>query len=349
MLTVILPESFAPNQWFLRPIDAGEFPPAPKGKVGWPWECPGRSQTTTKDQPLISVVTPSFNQGRFLEETIRSVLLQGYPNLQYIVVDGGSSDESVSILHKYEPWLAYWVSECDRGQPHAINKGLQMARGSVFGFLNSDDLLMPEALLSVGEAHARFPHSLIAGDVLEFRQSLHNVVQRVDQSGLSFEAFIQICNQPNLHQPVIFVPRELFDEIGLFDESQHFGFDYEFICRALYRTDAHLLDKPLAAFRLHTHSKTGQNEVLLVREQLRSSRRFWHLLERVDRAGYRRFAAEQLFCAGCSRLLHGREFALSLMMEGLTSQPFWAITAALRQWPLWVSRQLNGNQGSNSR
>ena len=93
--------------------------------------------------PRISIVTPSFNQGQFIEETIRSILLQGYPNLEYIIIDGGSTDESVEIIKKYEPWLTYWVSEKDRGQAHAINKGLERCTGEILAYINSDDYYYP--------------------------------------------------------------------------------------------------------------------------------------------------------------------------------------------------------------
>ena len=91
--------------------------------------------------PRISIVTPSFNQGRFIEETIRSVLLQGYPNLEYFVIDGGSTDNSVEVIKKYSPWLTYWVSEPDRGQSDAINRGLKMASGDFATWINSDESL----------------------------------------------------------------------------------------------------------------------------------------------------------------------------------------------------------------
>src|SRR6266568_9596943 len=105
-----------------------ELPPAPEGKTGWPWTeetFPEEADQTSSSAPGISIVTPSYNQAAFLEETIRSVLLQGYSNLEYIVIDGGSTDGTVETLRKYERWLTYWTSERDRGQCHAINKGLE--------------------------------------------------------------------------------------------------------------------------------------------------------------------------------------------------------------------------------
>jgi glycosyltransferase involved in cell wall biosynthesis len=90
--------------------------------------------------PRISIVTPSLNQANYLEETIRSVLLQGYPNIEYIIIDGGSTDESVEIIKKYEKWLSFWISEPDKGQSHAINKGFSKASGEIYAYINSDDL-----------------------------------------------------------------------------------------------------------------------------------------------------------------------------------------------------------------
>src|SRR5437588_12503482 len=109
--------------------------PPPSDKAGWPWTSQHlalpRVQPNGHPWPRISIITPSYNQGRFIEETIRSVLLQGYPNLEYLIIDGGSSDESVEIITKYSPWLAYWISEKDHGQSDAINRGFSRATGEV--------------------------------------------------------------------------------------------------------------------------------------------------------------------------------------------------------------------------
>ena len=144
-------------------VDLVTLPPPPAGKAGWPWteETPPAPERMPDGQPWprVSIVTPSYNQGRFLEETIRSVLLQGYPNLEYIVVDGGSTDESVAIIRKYERWLNGWVSEKDRGQSHAINKGFARATGEVFGWLNSDDYYLPGALHALMRFRAQRPEA----------------------------------------------------------------------------------------------------------------------------------------------------------------------------------------------
>jgi glycosyltransferase involved in cell wall biosynthesis len=121
-------------------------------KKGFPWTEGSPPQYFDQNLPKITIITPSYNQGQYIEETIRSVLLQGYPNLEYIIIDGGSTDNTVDIIKKYEPWITYWVSEKDNGQSHAINKGLERATGDVFNWLNSDDFYLPNALLTVGRA-----------------------------------------------------------------------------------------------------------------------------------------------------------------------------------------------------
>lgn len=132
-----------------------ELPDPPPGKTGWPWteqsDVLPETQPDGTSWPKISIVTPSYNQGEFVEETIRSILLQGYPNLEYIVVDGGSDDETVEILKKYDPWIDHWESKEDRGVSHAINKGVNRTTGDIVNWVNSDDILLPWALRGVAE------------------------------------------------------------------------------------------------------------------------------------------------------------------------------------------------------
>lgn len=138
------------------PPTLDELPPPPPGRTGWPWTeaCPplplGAPDGTV--WPRISIIVPSFNQGRYIEETLRSILLQGYPDLELHVIDGGSKDETVAILRKYEPWLTSWVSEPDKGQSDAINKGFARIDGEVFNWICSDDVLARGALATVGAA-----------------------------------------------------------------------------------------------------------------------------------------------------------------------------------------------------
>ncbi|MEH1863695.1 MAG: glycosyltransferase family 2 protein [Nostoc sp.] len=136
-------------------LTLNELPPPPPGKTGWPWtentQLLPEKMPDGSEWPKISIVTPNYNYGRFIEETIRSVLLQGYPNLEYIILDGGSTDDSIEIIKKYDKWLTYWVSEKDNGQASAINKGIELATGKWFNWLNSDDILLRNALKNLAE------------------------------------------------------------------------------------------------------------------------------------------------------------------------------------------------------
>src|SRR5215470_9606901 len=139
-----------PSKYQTSCVRLDELPEPPRGKTGWPWieessRLPSR-EPEGGSWPRLSIITPSFNQGQFIEETIRSILLQGYPHLEYFIMDGGSTDGSVEMIEKYSPWLSYWVSQTDHGQSDAINRGLKLASGDFTTWINSDDMLCKNAL-----------------------------------------------------------------------------------------------------------------------------------------------------------------------------------------------------------
>jgi len=126
--------------------------------------------------PKISIVTASYNQGQFIEETILSVLNQNYPNLEYILIDGGSTDNSVEIIRKYQQHFTYWVSEKDKGQANAINKGLQLCTGDIFNWLNSDDYLEPGSLHKIAAAFANEQVQMVAGKVRNYSTTEEEII-----------------------------------------------------------------------------------------------------------------------------------------------------------------------------
>ena len=186
--------------------------------------------TDSTPWPRISIVTPSYNQGQYLEETIRSVLLQGYPNLEYLVIDGGSTDESVELLQRYDQWIAHWVTEPDRGQPHALNKGLARCTGDILGWINSDDLLLPEALSHLAVAAKKHPRAMILGNVVNCDE-IRGYKWEMAQRNVSFDKMSQPWRYAvTWHQPGVYFPRTLFQRIGPMDESLPYVFDWDWMC-----------------------------------------------------------------------------------------------------------------------
>jgi glycosyltransferase involved in cell wall biosynthesis len=204
--------------------------------------------------PTISIVTASYNQGQFIEETIRSVVDQGYPNLEYIIIDGGSTDQSVEVIKKYAGQLKYWTSERDNGQGHAINKGLQHCSGEIFNWLNSDDYLEPGALLKIANAFENKEVQMVAGNVRNFSASAEEIIanQNLTAEGLlCWEAGVQFV------QPGVWMRRELVSRCGGIDQNFHFAFDWDLYIRYLYDFPAvKYLEDLLVNFRLHENSKT---------------------------------------------------------------------------------------------
>ncbi len=260
----------------MQPVTVEQLPPPPPGRGGWPWTgAPAPPAGGAEAWPRITVVTPSFNQGAYLEETIRSVLLQGYPNLEYMVVDGGSSDESPAIIARYAPFLSYAVSERDKGQSDAIAKGFARASGELINWLNSDDLLRPGALFAIGAAARANPGAAVAGDVVWFGAGVRGEV-RQRQRGLTYEQMVKYWTEAAFYQqPGLYFPRAVYEAVGGVDESLWNSMDYDLFCRVLRHAPVVYLEQALVSFRFHAASKTVSSGDFFMRERLRSSQRYW--------------------------------------------------------------------------
>jgi glycosyltransferase involved in cell wall biosynthesis len=247
-----------------------ELPPPPPGKNMWPWTEETRPVPPARPDgslwPRISIVTPSYNQGRFIEETIRSILLQGYPDLEYIIIDGGSTDQSVEIIKKYEPWLAYWVSEEDRGQSHAINKGFSKVTGEYINWINSDDSLRPYALRTIGEAAALRPGvDIISG----------SRILKEPETGFEFAENLWLTSwkhyligMPDFPQEATFFSRYILTEVQAIDERFDFALDVAFFFRALGVARCIVLCRSLLS-QMHVYAaqKTRRPDPLKALEQ----------------------------------------------------------------------------------
>jgi glycosyltransferase involved in cell wall biosynthesis len=178
--------------------------------------------------PVISIVIPSYNQGAFLEECLRSALDQTYPNKEVLVLDGGSNDASPEILRRYDKKLAYWVSEPDRGQASAVNKGWARAKGGVLGWLNSDDRLEAGALEAIAATYAARPTAAILyGDVQEI-DHCGRVIGEKRMAGYSLRSLLL---GKNMGQPGVFLPRLTYSAVGELSEELHFALDFEYFLR----------------------------------------------------------------------------------------------------------------------
>jgi glycosyltransferase involved in cell wall biosynthesis len=243
-------------------IDPRQLPEPESRRPGWPWDIPEErppfENGTGPQWPKISIVTPSYNQGRFIEETIRSVLLQGYPNLEYFVIDGGSGDDTIDILRKYGPWLTGWVSEPDRGQSHAINKGFARASGDFLAYINSDDVYEPGIFKKIARTFmSRKNCQLVAGRCTIIEDG---------RPGRMFEPWwpsdIAHLLQPfgsTFAQPASFWSKTAYQQVGGFDESLHYILDREFFLKlALMGIRPVLRDDVVCRYRVHPGIKTHQ-------------------------------------------------------------------------------------------
>jgi len=228
-----------------------------------------------------SIITPSYNQAQFIERTIKSVLCQNYPNFEYIVMDGGSTDGTVEILKKYSDKII-WKSEKDRGQSDAINKGLKMATGDIVAYLNSDDTYEPDALKKVAEFFQNSP----AGEpdkkwvygkcriINENDKEIRKPITAYKNLLLKKYSYAKLLSENFISQPATFWKRKIHAEIGFFDENEHYCMDYEFWLRMGQKYPAGVINEYLANFRYYTNSKSGGVNKKQFQDELRIAKKY---------------------------------------------------------------------------
>lgn len=227
----------------------------------------------TVQEPLrVSIVTPSYQQGRFLRQCIDSVLSQNYPHIEYFVFDGGSTDCSREILESYNGRF-FWRSEPDGGQAAAINCGLRLSQGTILAYLNSDDMLLPGAVSSVVAEWERRPDVDVYFGRAHYINEMDEIIGEYDTREFDLEAFKEQCF---ICQPAAFWHRRVIDRIGLLDESYHTSMDYEFWQRLAARQGLFVrLDTFLACSRDHASTKTRLQRSQLFKENFRSQWKYW--------------------------------------------------------------------------
>ncbi|HSJ15408.1 MAG TPA: glycosyltransferase family 2 protein [Longimicrobiales bacterium] len=338
-----------------------ELPPPPPGRHGWPWTedaashaggshaagsheaashaaaphavaphaaaphagAPDDRLAPGDGWPRITVVTPSYNQAQYLEETIRSVLLQGYPNLEYLVIDGGSDDGSRDVIRKYEAHLSDWVSEPDRGQSHAINKGFERATGDIHAYLNSDDVYEPGALHAVA-AEFRAGAEWVSGDVRCWEEGVGSwPFPQLPGRGLA--PWLLGCP---ISQPGVFWSARVHREAGPFREDLDYVMDYEYWLRLRFRgVPLRRIAVPLAGYRMHGESKSVSRQQAMARE-IRATIRAYE--QRLTRAQHARLWLARRHRRG---RVHGAR-ALARLRERRPVGAALELGRALVQWPL---------------
>ena len=243
----------------MRSATVADLPPSPPGMSGWPWT-EGSAQGHTEAAeghgwPKVSVVTPTLNQGRFIEATIRSVILQGYPDIEYIVVDGGSTDNTAEIVSRYGPWIDTRLSEPDNGQSDAINKGFGLSSGAVLAWLNSDDTYEPGALLRVGAFFRDNPGADVVYGDTHIIDGEGRVIRELRDVPFSRRALAY--GSVNINQASTFWRREAFFELGTLDTTLDYAMDEDLWLR-FSRSGAKFIHVPsvVASYRHHPAAKS---------------------------------------------------------------------------------------------
>lgn len=242
-----------------------KMPARPPGRTGWPWDDTPRSVATEGALwPRITVVTPSYNQGAYLEATLRSVILQDYPNLEHLVLDGGSTDDSVEIVRRYEPWLTYWHSRKDGGQAEAIATGFEMATGEIFCWLNSDDIFLPGSLRTVGKLFRKHRSTdFVYGNRLVIDADGGVIGRHIWPWHLTRAHWA--IGQP-MAQECCFWRRELYEKAGGIDRSKFFILDYDLFFRMWRKGRFRKTSEYLGCIRVHEEAKNSRHRDVWERE-----------------------------------------------------------------------------------
>ena len=220
------------------------------------------------DLPLVSIITPSFNQAHFLEATIRSVLGQDHPRIEYIIVDGGSTDGSVDIIKKHADRLAWWVSEPDKGQTDAINKGFDRAQGDILAWLNSDDTYDPGAVSAAVKYLIEHPDTAMVYADCNFINEDDRVIGKFHAAQTDLRRLR--AGYVHIPQQTMFFRAKYWKELGPLDPSFYFAMDYDLWTRlAAHASLKYLKGKTWANFRLHTSGKTVASDDRCWPEMLR--------------------------------------------------------------------------------
>ncbi|KAF1075762.1 glycosyltransferase family 2 protein [Methanogenium sp. MK-MG] len=249
-----------------------ELPPSPEGKTGWPWteETPQIPETMSDGQPWpkVSIVTPSYNQGQFLEETIRSILLQGYPDLEYFIMDGGSTDESRRIIEKYDAWIDFWVSESDNGQTDALNKGFKRTTGEIAAWLNSDDVYTKGSMIKAINQFIDHPDiSMIYGEcqyIDEFGKPIFRPTYRPKKC--DYGKLLEGCF---IAQPSVFFKKITLEHVGYLNTGLQYCFDYDLWLSIARSFKIQYINSIQSKFRIHSQSKTGSQTMKFMFEDFK--------------------------------------------------------------------------------